>query len=213
MTGWLVDSGSTTPGLRLAPTAAPPPPRPPAGPDVVLPSSDRADQQRAWSWRPSEQLSQLGLVDPRVVGWFNQAADQYLPPGYSVELAVGPASHNRQTYLGGPSQVPLGKALDVLIYDAQGNPIDNRLHQDPNSPTYKFYQGFGNAYIKASGGHGRWGGYYSDPDVMQFGTVMEGYPRGARAPDELYNAAQITPAQMQERFQSAFDKLLGMGTK
>src|ERR1700733_456026 len=155
-----------------------------------------------WWLDPKDQLRG---VNSNVLDWMNQAAATSLPKGWKIEVSAGPYNHSQLTYQGGVSQVPKGEAVDVYLVDDQGNRVPHPLHLDPSSTEYQTYQKMGNAYIEASGGQGRWGGYYSDPDVMQFGTVVPGeYPRGSRAPASLYaggaavgaGLAQAVPAAL-----------------
>lgn len=130
-------------------------------------------------------------LKPQVVGWLNEALKS-LPPGYTARLVAGPANHTWGTYTSNgkqQSQVTMGDAADIIIVDPQGHEIPNPHSVTPDP----LYRTLGEAYVKASGGQGRWGGHYLDPDQMQFGTVTPGYPAGANAPKQTGYMAQVGP--------------------
>lgn len=139
-------------------------------------------------------------INANVIQWLNEAGKS-LPPGWHADVAVGPAQHTQGTYTGGAqSQVPLGMAADIRLVDPNGNVMPHMVAHNAvedaairASPEFKIFQKLGDAYIRASGGQGRWGGYYGLADTMQYGTVAPGYPAGSRAPPELYQGAQTTP--------------------
>lgn len=181
----------TTMAMAAPQTAAPTPLIPPAQPAQALP--DRIKDPRGI----------MRGTDPAVINWMNDAITKALPEGYTFEVSAGPVNHSPETYQGGVSQVPMGKALDGYIVDDKGNKLPHPLHLPPDSDLYKQYQKLGDAYIAASGGHGRWGGYYTDPDVMQFGTVMAGYPAGSRDPTRSGGGEAAVPMPPVE--QAGFD--------
>jgi hypothetical protein len=126
-------------------------------------------------------------IDPHVLASLDAAGRAALPVGYHAELTAGPANHTQGTYTGGAvSQVILGQAADIAIFDAQGNRIPNPVDRGAGDPGFDIYKRVGDEYIKQRAAlfheRGRWGGYYGRPDRMQFGTVSEGYPAGANDP-------------------------------
>jgi hypothetical protein len=168
---------------------APPPPA--GGPSI-------AGNYRGFVTDPEGRLAgNVKQINEDVIRNLNTASAA-LPPGWHAKIAVGPAQHNKGTYTGGAqSQVPLGMAADIALIDPQGHELPKQVAHNAAedaairaSPEWQIRKQLGDAYIKASGGKGRWGGYYSLADTMQYGTVAPGYPAGARAPEQLYAAAE-----------------------
>lgn len=155
-------------------------------------------------------------INANVIQWLNEAGKS-LPPGWHADVAVGPAQHTQGTYTGGAqSQVPLGMAADIRLVDPNGNVMPHMVAHNAAedaqiraSPEFKIFQKLGDAYIRASGGQGRWGGYYGLADTMQYGTVAPGYPAGVNAPPELYQPGQntVTPSGPDNR-QLVFNTLV-----
>lgn len=155
-------------------------------------------------------------INANVIRWLNEAGKS-LPPGWHADVAVGPEQHTQGTYTGGAqSQVPLGMAADIRLVDPNGNIMPHMVAHNAAedaqiraSPEFKIFQKLGDAYIRASGGQGRWGGYYGLADTMQYGTVAPGYPAGSRAPPELYQPGQntVTPTGPDNR-QLVFNTLV-----
>jgi hypothetical protein len=127
-------------------------------------------------------------INDNVIRWLNKAGESM--PGWHAEIAVGPSQHTYGTYTtGAPSQVPRGQAADIYLVDPTGRHLPHPVDTS-NDPDFGPYKTLGDAYIKASGGQGRWGGYYGRPDRMQYGTVTPEYPRGENAPPQLYTDSQ-----------------------
>lgn len=99
-------------------------------------------------------------VNPKLVDILNHAALS-LPPGYSMKIAPGGGVFTRG---GRPTLHTAGNALDIEIYDPNGNKLSN--YQD--AQTFRMYQSFANAarsyqqqQYPSLGNKFNWGGYFS----------------------------------------------------
>lgn len=153
-------------------------------------------------------LSRTAGVNQNVLDWLSQAAAM---TGQKVEISTGRAGHSLTTSTGGESEHAFGRAVDVYIIGPGGQRIPHGVGLGPGTPEYNAYKQLGDAYIAASRGQGRWGGYFSDPDIMHFGTIAPGFPAGARAPQygtgvlasripqQVAPAAPISPALAEDQ--------------
>jgi hypothetical protein len=184
------------PDAATAPMISPQAVRSGAPPDDPHVTNGIAGNYAGFVTDPHGYLSgQNKPINANVIRWLNKAGETM--PGYHAEIAVGPSQHTPGTYTtGSPSQVPRGMAADIWLVDPKGNriphpPAHNSGENVPtNDPDFALYKQLGDGYITASGGQGRWGGYYGLQDRMQFGTVTPEYPRGSTAPADLYTNAQ-----------------------
>ena len=159
--GAVAPGGGVPSAQRWSVSQWPSPPLP--GPDGAVAPGGGAPAAR-WSVSPEvmnypgvARGTALGRVDPRLVDIATRASG-YLPDGWRAEMISG--------WRGGPGELRhgTGQALDVKLYDQNGNALDNT----GPGPTFRAYEAYMQNARKLQQqsypeleGRLSWGGYFS----------------------------------------------------